>query len=64
MSAYPDRPVIDVWAVILDPEIPHAVGQRLLSRQRARQEGLTPDPVLEEDKPFLARHIVTSREAR
>lgn len=53
------HPVIDVWAVLADPEIPRDVGQRLLSRQRARAEGLTPDVVPEEDKPFLARHIVT-----
>ncbi len=62
MSAYPDHPVIDVWAVLLDPEIPHAVGQRLLSRQRARRVGVTPDPVPEEDKPLLARHIVWPEE--
>jgi len=55
---YPDHPVIDVWAVLLDPEIPHEVGQRLLTRQRARAAGVTPEPCPDEDKPFLARHIV------
>lgn len=52
------HPVIDVWAVLLDRDIPGDVGQRLLSRQRARALGLAPDVVPEEDKPFLARHIV------
>jgi hypothetical protein len=51
-------PVIDVWDVLQDPEVPRDVGQRLLARQRARREGLTPDPCPEADKPFLARHIV------
>lgn len=52
------HPVIDVWAVLSDPEIPSDVEQRLLTRQRARAMGVTPDVVPEEDKPFLARHIV------
>lgn len=51
-------PVIDVWAVLADSDIPTGVGQRLLTRQRARHEGLTPDAVPEADKPFLARHMV------
>jgi hypothetical protein len=54
-----EYPVIDVWAVLADPEIPTEVGQRILTRQRARAEGLTPEVVPEADKPFLARHIVT-----
>ncbi|MFI7125920.1 hypothetical protein ACIBQ1_09515 [Nonomuraea sp. NPDC050153] len=53
-----EYPVIDVWAVLADPDIPCDVGQRLLSRQRARAMGLPPDVVPEADKPFLARHIV------
>lgn len=53
-----EHPLIDVWAVLEDPDIPSDVGQRLLTRQRARGLGLTPDPVPEADKPFLARHIV------
>jgi hypothetical protein len=59
MSEYPSHPVIDVWAVLADPDIPRDVGQRLLTRQRARAEGLIPDVVPEDDKPFLARHIVS-----
>lgn len=55
---YPDRPVIDVWAVLADPTIPHDVGQRLLTRQRARALGIQPEPCPDEDKPYLARHIV------
>jgi hypothetical protein len=55
---YPDRPVIDVWAVLEDPDIPRDVGQRLLARQRARRMGVDPEPVPEGDKPYLARHIV------
>lgn len=51
-------PLIDVWAVLLDPDIPRDVGQRLLTRQRARGLGVTPDPVPDGGKPFLARHIV------
>lgn len=51
-------PVIDVWAVLTDPDIPRDVGQRLLTRQRARSLGVDPEPVLEADKPFLARHVV------
>ena len=53
-----NHPLIDVWAVLEDPDIPTDVGQRLLTRQRARGLGLTPNPVPEADKPFLARHIV------
>lgn len=52
------HPLIDVWAVLEDPDIPRDVGQRLLTRQRARALGVAPDPVPDEDKPFLARHIV------
>lgn len=59
---HPDRGVIDVWAVITDPDIPRDVGQRLLTRQRARALGITPEPCPEEDKPYLARHVV-NREA-
>ncbi|KAB8186935.1 hypothetical protein FH608_046455 [Nonomuraea phyllanthi] len=58
MSDFASHPMIDVWAVLSDPDIPSDVGQRLLTRQRARALGLTPDVVPEEDKPFLARHIV------
>ncbi|TYB69670.1 hypothetical protein FXF51_05780 [Nonomuraea sp. PA05] len=54
----PDYPLIDVWAVLRDPDIPAAVGQRLLDRQRAVSAGETPAVCPEEDKPFLARHIV------
>lgn len=50
-------PVIDVWAVLADPDIPADVGQRLLTRQAARRRGLEPDVVPEADKPFLARHV-------
>ncbi len=57
---YPDHPVVDVWAVIADPEIPHGVGQRLVTRQRARRLGLEPEPVPEADKPYLARHFVVA----
>ena len=52
------HPLIDVWAVLEDPDIPSDVGQRLLTRQRARRMGVTPAIVPDEDKPFLARHIV------
>lgn len=59
MSAdYPDRPVIDVWAVIADLDTPDDVLLRLLARRTAVQEGRKPGPVPDADKPFLARHIV------
>jgi len=58
VSEFPSHPVIDVWAVLLDPDIRRDVGQRLLTWQRARAEGLVPEVVPEGDKPFLARHIV------
>lgn len=58
MTEYPSHPVIDVWAVLADPDIPRDVGQRLLTRQRAVQQGIQPEPCPDEDKPFLARHIV------
>lgn len=58
MTTYPSHPVIDVWAVLRDPDIPAEVGQRLLDRQRAAVLGEQPEPCPEADKPFLARHIV------
>lgn len=59
MSAdYPDHPVIDVWAVIADLDVPDDVLLRLMARRTAVQEGRKPDPVPDTDKPFLARHIV------
>jgi hypothetical protein len=51
-------PLIDVWAVLQDPEIPREVGQRLLARQRAVSSGVDPEPVPAEDVPFLSRHVV------
>lgn len=51
-------PVIDVWSVLQDPEIPQEVGQRLLTRQRARSLGVAAEPCPEADKAYLARHIV------
>jgi DNA segregation ATPase FtsK/SpoIIIE-like protein len=51
-------PLIDVWAVLTDPDIPSDVGQRLLTRQRARQAGVDAEPCPEADKPYLARHVV------
>lgn len=57
-AVYPARPVIDVWAVLADPDIPQEVGQRLLTRRTARTLGLDPAPCPDADKPFLARHIV------
>lgn len=58
MPEFPSHPVIDVWAVLRDPDIPEEVGQRLLERRRAVRNGEQPDPCPEADKPFLARHIV------
>ncbi|MEV0968499.1 hypothetical protein [Microtetraspora glauca] len=51
-------PVIDVWAALMDPEVPDDVAQRLLDRQAARRQRLTPEPCPEEDKPYLARHVI------
>ena len=51
-------PLIDVWAVPQDPDIPRDVGQRLLSRQGARSLGIEPEPCPVEDESFLAKHIV------
>ncbi len=51
-------PLIDVWAVLQDPDIPYEVAQRLLTRQRARSLGMEPGPCPVEDQPFLARHVV------
>lgn len=62
MPEYPSHPVIDVWAVLRDPDIPAEVGQRLLDRQRAVRNGEPPEPCPEADKPFLARHIVQAGE--
>lgn len=61
MPDHPSHPVIDVWAVLCDPDIPEEVGQRLLARQRAVRAGEKPDPCPEADKPFLARHIVPEK---
>lgn len=58
MPDYPDFPLINVWAVLVDPDIPVEVGQRLLDRQSAVRNGEQPEPCPESDKPFLARHIV------
>ncbi|MEO3869400.1 hypothetical protein ABGB18_11260 [Nonomuraea sp. B12E4] len=55
---YPSHPLIDVWAVLRDQDIPVEVGQRLLDRQRAVRAGEQPAVCPEDDKPFLARHIV------
>lgn len=52
------HPLIDVWAVLADPEIPGGVGQRLLARQAAVRNGREPESVPEADKPFLSRHVV------
>lgn len=49
-------PLIDVWAAIADPDIPHDVVERLIGRQAAHRDGRTPDRVPEADKPYLARH--------
>ncbi|GIH69457.1 hypothetical protein [Sphaerimonospora thailandensis] len=51
-------PIIDVWAVITDPDIPRDVGQRLLARQAAHRQRLTPEPCPDADKPYLARHVI------
>lgn len=53
--------MIDVWAVLTDPDIPGDVGQRLLTRQAAAQLGLPTDPIPVADRAYLARHIVTGR---
>ncbi|MEV0994608.1 hypothetical protein [Nonomuraea sp. NPDC050202] len=60
MADFPSHPVIDVWAVLRDPDIPVEVGQRLLDRRRAVQAGEVPAVCPEGDKPFLNRHIVSS----
>jgi hypothetical protein len=58
MADYPSHPVIDVWAVLADPDIPAEVGRRLLKRQSAARNGRAPGTAPEGDKPFLARHVV------
>ena len=50
-------PLVDAWAVLADPDTPREVSHRLLVRQGARRNGRNPDPVPEEDKPILARHL-------
>ncbi|WP_326829702.1 hypothetical protein OIE13_06070 [Streptosporangium sp. NBC_01810] len=55
--SYPEHPLINIWAVIADPDIPDDVVERLIDRQAARRDGRTPNPVPEDDKPWLARHI-------
>lgn len=50
--------VIDIWAVLADPDIPRDVGQRLLTRQAAARRGLPIPPCPEDDRPYLARHVI------
>jgi hypothetical protein len=54
--------MIDVYAVLQDPDIPREVGQRLLTRQRARALGIEPEPCPDIDKPFLAKHLIRTRD--
>lgn len=51
-------PLVDGWAVYADLEIPSPVRQRLLARTGARRNGRKPEPIPDEDKPHLARHLI------
>lgn len=55
-------PVIDVWAVVADPAVPDDVVERLIDRMSAQRAGRTPDPVPEDDKPWLDLHVVDAHE--
>lgn len=53
-----EHPLIDTWAAISDPDIPHDVIERLIERKAAVRDGRTPDVVPEGDKPYLVPHVV------
>lgn len=55
-------PMSDVRSVVSDPAVPNGVVERLIDRMAARRDGRTPDPVPEDDKPWLARHIAPAHE--
>lgn len=62
--SYPEHPLINIWAVVADPDVPNDVVERLIDRWAARRDGHTPDLVPEDDKPWLARHIVPTTTRR
>ncbi len=55
---YPTHRVIDVVGALFDPEVPDDVAKRLLHRRHALRRFVAAEPCPEEDRPFLARHIV------
>ncbi|GAA0853331.1 hypothetical protein ACFQVD_26705 [Streptosporangium amethystogenes subsp. fukuiense] len=55
-------PMSDVRSVVFDPAVPDDVVERLIDRLAARRAGRTPDVVPEDDKPWLARHVVDAPE--